>query len=448
MKKASIPGFSARYLFVRGDGNFVYRRAIPAESRVLAGGRSEFKESLRTRKHTNAIARYGELQAKYESIFEQLQKGIALKDQKALSVEELKARVKSYGLSYKPVDTHKAQPDIRDMATRLGKWTELGEPSGIEMDAIFGSLSDDITVKNALAFYEEQNRSDLIGLTSREASKKLTPVRSAIDRFVAFAKRDIPLKDINRATANSYRSHLIEQIEVGSIQANTANKLLMHVRKVITFYIDNMDADYPNSFAGIRLKEEKAARPAFTVGFIKTKWLSGDQFASLNEEARGALLAMIDTGCGLKEICGLAPDDIRPDDAVPHIVVRQNEHRSLKTTHRGRTIPLVGQSLLAFQMHPTGFPSYRRPTGADALSGVIMKHLRTNELLETKNHTVYSLRHLFKDRMRKHQFPEELQNYLMGHKQLGIGAHYGSGYELASIHSYMEQLAADWKKTV
>jgi len=206
-----------------------------------------------------------------------------------------------------------------------------------------------------------------------------------------------------------------------------------------------MDADFSNPFAGIRLKEEKSTRPAFTVPFIKAKWLSGDPFASLNEEARGALFAMIDTGCGPKEICGLAPEDIKVDADIPHIIVRENQHRKLKTDHRGRIIPLVGEALLAFQKHPKGFPSYRRPTGADALSGVIMKHLRTNKLLETDDHTVYSLRHLFKDRMRNHRFPEELQNYLMGHKQPGIGAHYGSGYQLKNVLSFMRKLKTDWK---
>lgn len=74
-----------------------------------------------------------------------------------------------------------------------------------------------------------------------------------------------------------------------------------------------------------------------------------------------------------------------------------------------------------------------------------MKHLRSNNLLGTEGHTVYSLRHLFMDRMRKHQFPEELQSYLMGHKHPTMGAHYGSGYELSHVNSYMKKMELDWK---
>ncbi len=226
-------------------------RAIPPGYRILADGRGEFKESLRTKDYNVAIVRYGETHSKYEAIFDQLRRGIALKNQKAPTLEQLKSKAASYGLPYKSVDAHKSKPDLKDIAERIGKWRDLGEPTGIEMDAIFGSLPDETTLRQALTFYEEQNRGDLIGLTSREVSKKLTPVRSAVDRFVAFAKTDVPLKSINRAMANTYRSHLIQQIETGSIQSNTANKLLMHVRKIITFYIDNMDADYSNPFLGI-----------------------------------------------------------------------------------------------------------------------------------------------------------------------------------------------------
>ncbi len=57
MRKVAIRGFTARYLYLRGDGNYVYRRVIPADCRILANGKREFKESLRTRKHTDAVAR-------------------------------------------------------------------------------------------------------------------------------------------------------------------------------------------------------------------------------------------------------------------------------------------------------------------------------------------------------------------------------------------------------
>lgn len=70
-----------------------------------------------------------------------------------------------------------------------------------------------------------------------------------------------------------------------------------------------------------------------------------------------------------------------------------------------------------------------------------MKFLSTNGLLQTPQHTVYSIRHTFMDRMRAHGFPEELQNYLMGHKHPTMGAQYGQGYALKDKLKYMRKLA-------
>ena len=155
---------------------------------------------------------------------------------------------------------------------------------------------------------------------------------------------------------------------------------------------------------------------------------------------------MIDTGCGQNELCGLDPDDdIHLDHEIPHIIVRPNQYRKLKTDHRDREIPLVGYSLSAFKQCADGFPRYRRNNGSEAASGLMMKFLRTNHLLESNDHTVYSLRHTFKDRMRVHKLPPDLQNYLMGHKDESMGAHYGSGYSLQEKYEYLQKMIRDWQ---
>lgn len=445
MNKARLPGFEARYLYIRGDGNFVYRRPIPEQLRLLAGRKSEFKESLRTRDPVKATVRYGELHSKYENILEQLRNGIPFSSRKMPSLAELKDKAKEFNLPYKSADDLMEKADVGTMMTRLAKWEALGRPTGVEMSALFGSLPNLVTIQNVLEFYEEHTRADIIGKTAREISKSRTPVKSAVQKFKDFIGYDIPLEDIKRSTANEYRSHLIGIVENGKLKAESANKTIMHLRKIISFYIENMDLEMDNPFSRIRLKGKTSSRPPFSLGFIKENWLRGDPFESLNDEARGALFAIVDTGCGLKEIAGLDPTEIRLDASIPHIIVQPNKHRQLKVEHRGRTIPLIGHALKAFQAHPEGFPSYRRTNGPDALSAVLMKHLKTSGLLETKKHGVYSLRHTFKDRMRKHKVPEELQNFLMGHKNPMIGASYGAGYELASTLEYLKNLESDWK---
>jgi integrase len=219
---------------------------------------------------------------------------------------------------------------------------------------------------------------------------------------------------------------------------------ITHIRKIVTYYFKSHDIERKNPFSEIRLNEAANQRLPFSLDFLRDRWLDGAALEGLNSDAKGVLLAMLDTGCGAGELCGLAADDIKLDAAIPHIIIRANEFRKLKTNHRGRTIPLVGYSLEAFAQNPAGFPRYRRPNGADSLSGNLMKYLRTHRLLETPKHKVYGLRHTFKDRMRTHQFPDELQNYLMGHIDRTMGSRYGSRDQLDLSYRYMKLLEADW----
>jgi len=45
--------------------------------------------------------------------------------------------------------------------------------------------------------------------------------------------------------------------------------------------------------------------------------------------------------------------------------------------------------------------------------------MREHNLKPTPNHSLYSLRHTFKDRLRDAQAPEEIIDELMGHKKKG-----------------------------
>ena len=73
-----------------------------------------------------------------------------------------------------------------------------------------------------------------------------------------------------------------------------------------------------------------------------------------------------------------------------------------------------------------------------------MPYLKNHDLLQTDKHTIYSLRHTFKDRIRKHRIPSELQNFLMGHEDKGMGSHYGAGYSLQQIKEYIQLIESDW----
>ena len=76
---------------------------------------------------------------------------------------------------------------------------------------------------------------------------------------------------------------------------------------------------------------------------------------------------------------------------------------------------------------PMGFPRYRN-SSADAFSAIANKCLSSAGLRPTKGHTVYSLRHSFKDRMIAIGVPDRIQDELMGHTLKGMP--YGNGATL------------------
>ena len=411
----------------------------------MLAGRSEFKESLKTTDSKAALIRYVDAHERAEQFFTSLLMGEVPSRSIHRPVARLKELSQTFDLDYRPATELIKDDNLDEILKRYGVWAKAGKPKGPAFDAIFGEEDDPIKLSDALAYHEEHTRDQFAGIDPRAKQKKLNPIRLAIKEFQNFSGGDIDIAKVDRSAGVQYRSHLIGRIENSEIKSNTANKLISGLRMVYTTNIEKRGINLSNPFVGLSIMGEVGSRPALSIEFIRNHWFKPSSFEGLNRECKALLFAMMDTGCGFKELCGLDPEaDILLDANVPYINVRHNSFRKLKTAHRGREIPLIGNALRAFQECPHGFPSYRRHNGSEAASALCMKFLRNHRLLETDEHSIYSLRHTFKDRLRTHHVPLDLQNYLMGHKDPSIGASYGSGYSLADKHAYLKKLEWDW----
>lgn len=96
----------------------------------------------------------------------------------------------------------------------------------------------------------------------------------------------------------------------------------------------------------------------------------------------------------------------------------------------------MGVALAAAQAFPNGLQRYAT---ADSASSAINKYLRENGVTPTEQHSLYSLRHAFKDRLRDIQAPEEVIDNLMGHKSRG--PKYGRGHILETKLEWLERIA-------
>lgn len=430
------------HLYIRGK-NFIFRFAIPAHLRGLAG-KSEFKVSLKTKDHLTALRKYGDVEPHYQNLMEKLRAGETLTSASDLSYEEIVQIASIQGRTYKPIDQLVQNP--AEFMQTHSEWSKAGKPKGPDFQSYFGTATRTIKLSGLVAFYEADQIHELSRFSEREYSKKISPLENAVKQLTIFLGKDVELKTLTRQQARDFHKSLKAKIASQGIKANTASKYITHLRVLIKTYKLAQDDESETVFDGLNFKAEDNARPPFSIDFLNERWFKEDVFATLNPCAKALLFAVIDTGCSFKELCGLNPDqDIKLTAAVPHIIIQENKNRQLKTAHRERIIPLTGYSLQAFQAFPAGFTKYATGNGPSNASGLINKYMKNNGLLESNQHSIYSLRHTFKDRMRKHRIPEELQNDLMGHKDQGMGSHYGNGYPLEESAKYMRQIATDWK---
>ena len=86
---------------------------------------------------------------------------------------------------------------------------------------------------------------------------------------------------------------------------------------------------------------------------------------------------------------------------------------------------------------PQGFPRYRDKSSS--MSGTLNKYLKENGLRPTVEHTVYSLRHSFKDRLVAVEAEDSLIDSLMGHRT--GKPKYGSGPTLELKLKFLSRIA-------
>ena len=67
----------------------------------------------------------------------------------------------------------------------------------------------------------------------------------------------------------------------------------------------------------------------------------------MNDEPRWLISLLSDSGMRLSEALGLAKEDIKLEEPIPHIRLIPHSWRRLKTRSSQRYIPLVGEALWA-----------------------------------------------------------------------------------------------------
>jgi len=324
---------------------------------------------------------------------------------------------------------------------RLAGFISHGEdnPSPTIPAAISGEKKTDrITIQQGLARFWDFARDKVINKSPNQLRKWRNPRKAAIANLISCIG-DKPMREVTRADILKFRDWWMDRIQTEELGPNGANKNFVQLKTIFETVNEHLDLgiDTKLLFKKLLLEENwDTTRRPFETAYIREVLLNPENLSGLPEQAKWILYAVAETGAGISEQLGLFPEDIHLDCDIPYIEIVPRHKKALKTRYRKRIIPLIGFALDAFKACPNGFDQYRdRP---DQLSFILGSYLRNRKLLPSENHTVYSLRHSFQDRLLAANAPDRVQADLMGHKF--SRPTYGDGASLNQKKEWLDRI--------
>ncbi len=322
------------------------------------------------------------------------------------------------GFPYRPA-AELAEGPLDDLVARLKALVDRhgNLATREEADALLGTVARPrLSFSAALDDFFDLTTDRLTGKSEGQIRRYKSPRKRAVRDFCAVVG-DKAIEEVTRDDALAFRRWWRDRIEAEGRDANTANKDFQHLSDIFRTVSDMKGYGLTNPFAGLRFRQNGARETfPFSVEWIRDRLLAKGELDGLGAEARDVLLVMVNTGARPSEIVGARAEDFAIDDPVPHLKVRAHDGRSLKTDHSRRDLPLVGVSLdAAKRLASAGGPS-RYQGRNDGWSATVNKYLGQRGLRETPQHSAYSLRHSFEDRLLEEGVDDRLRAELMGHK--------------------------------
>lgn len=361
------------------------------------------------------------------------------------------SRAMAYGFSYKPAEPLAESRTIAELMERINtleaQASRNGDPKRADSEALLGGAPDpvaELPVSEAfelyvskIAFDDQYNKS----AAQRRSWEKTK--RTSINYFIE-QMGDLPLGEITRDVALEYRDWWVERMlppdgDTKPVTPNTANRHIGNMRSLLQRYYKHIgDTAFEDPFRDFYFSgKTETKRASFSDEWVRQRILVPGLFDGLRLELRVIVYLLIETGARLSELVNLREADIRLGDKVPHIAIRPEQNRELKTEDSRREIPLVGIAEIAMRLCPEGFPYYYDKS--TLVSANLMKAFRQRKLLPSRDHVIYSFRHSFEDRMLEAGLDYGLRCSLMGHKN--NRPEYGQGGSLEYRRSELLKIA-------
>ena len=346
-------------------------------------------------------------------------------------------RARSLGLVYKTADELAGGP-VQDLLDRVNMLLSRNAvDSETEVAAVLGGEPRMKLRLSGLLEEFESLQSASLAKMSRDQKRIWRNTRKRAIANLTEVIGDKALDEVTRDDTMRYRIWWQDRIVGSGLDIGTANKEIGQLSKMFKTVDRAHQLRLKRVFAELRIEgEEDKSRAAFPAEFVQESILDSGALGGLNEEARDLILVVADSGLRPVEACNLDETTIHLDAPIPYVSVMPIG-RTLKTRQSQRDIPLVGCALDAMKRHPKGFPRYRDKSSS--LSALVNKYMSEHKLRPSSNHSLYSLRHTYEDRLTAVEAPEKVIASLMGHKW--IRPKYGDGPSLKQKRDWLQRIA-------
>lgn len=422
----------ARYLQQRGRV-FWFILRVPADL-IERYGKKVIRESLRTTDQQDAIREGNRRYLTYQAKFK------ALRGNEALTASELLKSAQALVDEWGDLDLF-VEKVIEPKLHQHIKAQELPE----EVDSYHLVQEKDYLTPSQVKALELFKR----GAQARRLSHifdsyKRTHPKANKENFVLKEGRewqklvdlvgDIPVEDLNRGHAHSF---IADQLGKGN-KTSTVRRSLNSLNAILNEGIRELGLKVVNPFAEIRIQGE--GEDAKEIKVPTPEELAGIVSKFKNDTTATALIILIQmaTGARVGEISGLAVSDVVLNHAIPHLTIRPQPWRSLKTKASIREVPLVGLALEAAKtaVKLAGaskglFPQYAKERGNDSASQAVNKRLAQWGI------TSHGFRHAIKDLLREVGCHKDIRDAIQGHAARDIADQYGKGHTLKTMAEWL-----------
>ena len=346
-----------RYLLQR-NGLFYYYRRVPSRVGEADPRAPLVRKSLYTDDLVQARAKRDQLEAADGALWSAMVAGDDDPASTRKLYDQAVKRAEALSFSYR-TSAEIAERPLEEIVRRIQALPKTSEGPQVVEAALLGRERPPKTgLEAALDLYiTEIAKKEVAGKSPNQKRRWINKHKWAVSSFIEHVG-DKPIEDITCDDARAYYRYWLALVapddpEVTPLSASTANRAMELIRKIYSAYYGRIsEFDTVNPFRNISFSEnEEGKRPSFTVDWLQNKIMAPSALATTNDELRGIVLALIETGARLSELCNLLASSIVLDHPFPHINIgpsldRRSPGRS-KRHHRSDKYPSLNR---------TGFP--------------------------------------------------------------------------------------------